>query len=62
MLWTVEFKVDFKMMMSFDLNDFFHCYQKSVSVWIETLVLFAATVSEMKQTISIATPPKSFET
>ena len=59
MLWTVEFKVDLKM-MSFDLNDFLHCYRKSIYVWIETLVLFAIAVSEVKQVFSIADQSKVF--
>ena len=59
MLWTVEFKVDLKM-MSFDLNDFLHCYRKSIYVWIETLVLFAAAVLEVKQKFSITGQPKVF--
>ena len=59
MLWTVEFKVDLKT-MSFDLNDFLHCYRKSIYVWIETLVLFATAVSEVKQTISIVAQLKFF--
>ena len=60
MLWTVDFKVDLKIIISFDLNDFFPCYRKSISVWIKTLVPFAAAVSEMKQTFSIAAQLKVF--
>ena len=57
--WSLKF--DLKM-LSFDLNDVFHCYRKSISVRIKVLVLFAAAVSEKKQTTSIVAPPKSFET
>ena len=56
--WSLKF--DLKV-LSFDLNDFFQCYQKSISVRIKFLVLFVAMVSEKKQTTSIVAPPKSFE-
>ena len=49
-------------MLSFDLNDFFQYYRKSLSVRIKFLVLFAVAVSEKKQTTSIVASPKSFET
>ena len=60
MLWNLKFKVDLKI-MSFDLNDFLHCYRKSIYVWIETLVLFAACFGG-ETNFSIAGQPKVFGT
>ena len=42
-LWNLKFYLK---MLSFDLNDFFQCYRKCISVRIKFIVLYEATVLE----------------